>query len=324
MGNIGNTHARCYQADGRAEVVAVCDVIEEKAQAAASRYGCQAFGSVPELLASAIGIDAASVATAGAENGAHHYEPTMQLLGAGIPVLGEKPISNDIGQAREMVACARQRRVPYAINLNHRFTPAARKAREWLEGGRLGELSMVNMTMWINNPNESAEHFHMRALHPHSIDVMRYFAGDVDQVQAFFRKGKGRSIWSNVQMNVHFESGVIGHLTGSYDAGPGFGLETCELIGSDGRAVIHEACERLVFTPRGAREREEYDYLGGMRSFAETFQSRISAWLDDLERGTAPEQVNGSAADALAAQLVIEAAILSFKEGRVVSPGDVP
>jgi predicted dehydrogenase len=324
MGGIGNTHARCYQADGRAEVVAVCDVIEAKARAAASRYGCRAFPSVAELLASGIQIDAASVATAGAENGADHHAPTMELLGAGVPVLGEKPISNDIRQAREMVACARERKIPYAINLNHRFTPAARRAREWLEGGRLGALSMVNMTMWINNPNESSEHFHMRALHPHSIDVMRYFAGEVAGVHAFFRKGQGRQIWSNVQMNIRFENGVIGHLTGSYDAGPGFGLETCELIGSEGRAIIHEACEKLVFTPRAAREREEYEYLGGMRSFAETFLSRISAWLDDLERATPPEQMDGSAADALAAQLVIEAAIRSFAEGRVVSPTEVP
>ena len=324
MGGIGNNHARCYQADGRAELVAVCDMIEEKAQAAAQRYGCRAFAGIDDLLGSGVELDAASVTTAGVENGSHHYAPTMQLLAAGVPVLGEKPISNDVGQAREMVACARERQIPYAVNLNHRFTPAARRAREWLDGGRLGELSMVNMTMWINNPNESSEHFHMRALHPHSIDVMRYFAGEVDQVQAFFRKGRDRSIWSNVQMNVRFENGVIGHLTGSYDAGPGYGLETCELIGSEGRTVIHEACEKLVFTPRRAREREEYDYLGGMRSFAETFQSRISAWLDDLERKTPPEQVDGSAADALAAQLVIEAAILSFKEGRVVAPKEVP
>ena len=29
----------------------------------------------------------------------------------------------------------------------------------------------------------------MRALHPHSIDVMRYFAGDVKKVHAFFKRG---------------------------------------------------------------------------------------------------------------------------------------
>ena len=71
---------------------------------------------------------------------------------------------------------------------------------------------------------------------------MRYFAGEVDKVQAFFKKGKGRKIWSNVQVNVQFKNGVIGHLTGSYDAGGSYGLETLELVGSEGRVVINEAC----------------------------------------------------------------------------------
>ena len=132
-------------------------------------------------------IDIASVCTAGVENGGDHYEPTMALLGAGIPVLGEKPISNRIPEAREMVALAKEKNLRYGINLNHRFTPAAVRAKEWVDNGRLGELNIVNMTMWINNPNESSPYFHMRALHPHSIDVMQYFCGDVKRVQAFFK-----------------------------------------------------------------------------------------------------------------------------------------
>lgn len=322
-GNIGRNHARCYTADGRGKVVAVCDVIPEKARALADQYGATAFDSIGAMLASGIQVDAASVTTAGTENGGDHYEPTMELLRAGIPVLGEKPISNDVAKAREMVACAKERKVAYGINLNHRFTPAAKRAHEWLDEGRLGQLHMLNMTMWINNPNESSPHFHMRALHPHSIDVMRYFAGDIAQVHAFFARGKGRTIWSNVQMGVLFESGAVGHLTGSYDAGAGFGLERCELIGSDGRATIEEACENLIFTPRREMQREEYRFLGGMRSFAETFQSRITAWLDDLERKTPPDQVDARAEDALRAQEVIEAAIKSFETGEAVNPKEV-
>ena len=42
------------------------------------------------MVASGLRIDACSVTTAGVENGGDHYEPTMALLRAGIPVLGEK------------------------------------------------------------------------------------------------------------------------------------------------------------------------------------------------------------------------------------------
>ena len=242
MGGIGNNHARCYGNNRHVKLVAVCDLIRERADKAAAVYGAQAFYSVRQMLKSGIRLDACSVTTAGVENGADHYAPTMELLRARIPVLGEKPISNDVTKARRMVALAKKQRVRYGINLNHRFTPAAVRARGWLDEGRLGELNIVNMTMWINNPNESSPWFHIRALHPHSLDVMRYFAGDVERVQAFFKKGKGRKIWSNVQANLLFESGVIGHLTGSYDAGGSYGLETLELVGSEGRVVIDEAC----------------------------------------------------------------------------------
>lgn len=323
-GRIGTRHAQCYQADDRAELVAVCDAIPEVAKAAGDKLGVPSFTSIPELLGAGLRIDAASMCTAGTENGGDHFEPTMELLNADIPVLGEKPISNQLDQARQMVALAQERNVPYAINLNHRFTPAAKRAREWVDQGRLGELNLCNMTMWINNPNESSPYFHMRALHPHSIDVMRYFCGDVAEVQAFFKKGSGRSIWSNVGANMLFTNGVVGHLTGSYDAGGSYGLETCEVVGSEGRFVIEEACERLVYSPRRSIEVETYDHPGGMRSFADTFASRISAWLSDLQDKTPPEKVDGRAADALAAQEVIEACIRSWESHEIVRIADLP
>ncbi len=318
MGGIGNTHARCYQENKHARVVAVCDMMSERANAAAEAYDAEPFSSIKEMLDSGVSVDAASMCTKGEENGGDHYKPTMELLEAGIPTLGEKPISNKIPEARKMVALAREKKIPYAINLNHRFTPSAVRAKQWLDKGRLGDLNLVNMTMWINNRAESSPHFHIRALHPHSLDVMRHFAGDYDKVQAFFRKGEGRTIWSNLQGNLLFKSGVIGHLTGSYDAGGSYGLETLELVGSKGRVVINEACEKLWFYPRDSNEVECYEHLGGMNAFADTFASRIGAWVDDVRKQTPPDEVDGKAEDALKVQLVIEACIKSWETSKVI------
>jgi predicted dehydrogenase len=162
----------------------------------------------------------------------------------------------------------------------------------------------------------------MRALHPHSLDVMRYFGGEVAKVSAFFKRGHARQGWSNVHVNLLFESGVIGHLMGSYDGGgPGhhWGLERCEIVGHDGRIVITDACEQLDFQPRKNIEAESFKFLGGMRSFNDTFQSRIDAWIDDLVKQTPPDEVDGKAADALKVQRIIEAAIESWDKGTVVS-----
>ena len=218
-----------------------------------------------------------------------------------------------------MVALAKEKNLRYGINLNHRFTPAALRAKEWVEAGRLGELNIINMTMWINNPNESSEHFHMRALHPHSLDVMRYFVGDVTKVQAFFKKGKGRQIWSNVQVNLLFSSGVIGHLTGSYDAGGSYGLETLEVVGSDARFVLRDACQHLEFYPRSSMEKETYSFLGGMMAFPETFKARITHWIEQNKDGVAPADINASGEDGLRVQTIIESAIESWETGQVIS-----
>ena len=323
MGGIGNLHAQCYEKDPLSKLVAVCDIIKERADAAAQRYGVPAFYSVKTMLKSGITIDCASMCTAGIENGGDHYKPTMELLGAGIPVLGEKPISNEVPKAKRMVALAKKKRLRYAVNLNHRFTPAARLARTWVDEGRLGRLHIINMTMWINNPNETSPHFHIRALHPHSIDVMRYFCGDVVSVQAFFlqgktREGKQRTCFSNLQANMLFKNGVVGHLTGSYDAGGGFGLERCEVTGSKGRFVLEEACEDLTFYSRDNSETESYHHLGGMTGFGETFPSRIHAWLEQNTKKVPPSKINGSGAHALRVQQIIEACIESWEKKKIV------
>ena len=140
MGNIGNVHGGCYVDDPLAEIVAVCDVIQERADRAAEKYGCPAFYSVKDMLKNGPKLDACSITSAGVENGGDHYVPTMEVLAAGIPTLGEKPISNNIEHAREMVALAKKKRVPYAVDLNHRFTPAARLAKQWIADERLGQL----------------------------------------------------------------------------------------------------------------------------------------------------------------------------------------
>jgi len=89
-------------------------------------------------------------------------------------------------------------------------------------------------------------------------------------------------------------------------------------MGSSGRFVLDNACEHLRFYPRHSIEKEEYSYLGGMRSFGETFKSRIGAWVDQLEARVKYDEVNGSGADGLKVRLIIEAAIKSWQTHTIV------
>ena len=58
--------------------------------------------------------------------------------------------------------------------------------------------------------------------------------------------------------------------------------------------------------------------FGGMRDFEDTFRNRIHRFLEQVSEGAAPEQIDGSGADGLAAQRVLAAAIESLEKGTVV------
>jgi len=322
LGPIGNRHADVYKELSGAELVGVCDIIRERADAASARLGVRAFYSAPEML-DALAPDMVSVATGGEEYGSDHHEPTMQALEAGVHVLCEKPISNEIPQAREMVATAREKGLCFGIDLNHRFTPAARLAKKWVDEGRIGHQLFVNVGMWIGNPRESSPWFQIKALHPHTVDIMRYFCGDIEAVQCFATKAPGRKIWSTAQFNMRFKSGAVGHLTGSYDIERGHPMERCEVAGLKGRFVLEDIFREVTLYPAGDLEKIVYTnpIFGGMRDFGDTFRNRLGRFVEQLNEGAAPDEIEGSGADGLAAQEVLAAAIESIKNETVVQVG---
>ena len=69
MGSIGNTHAEAYGKDELAELVAVCDVKHDRADAAAAKYGVPAFYTLQEMLLAILEIDIVDVTTSGYEQG---------------------------------------------------------------------------------------------------------------------------------------------------------------------------------------------------------------------------------------------------------------
>ena len=319
MGPIGNRHASIYKEDPLARLVGVCDIIKERADVASARLEVPAFYDAQEMLA-VLKPDVCSVATGGYEYGSDHYLPTMQALEAGSHVLCEKPICNEIPKAEEMVAKAREKRLCFGVDLNHRFTPAALVARHWVDEGRLGHLLFINMAMWIKNPNESSPYFQLKALHPHTVDVMRYFCGDIEAVQCFAVKAPGRKIWSTAHFNMRFKNGVVGGLTGSYDIERGHPMERCEVAGTGGRFILDDMWREATLYPAGNLEKTVYTnpVFGGMRDFEDTFRNRIHKFLEQVAAGADPEEIDGSGADGLAAQKVLQAAIESLENETVV------
>lgn len=320
MGHIGNLHARLLHGDELAEVVGVCDLDAQRAEAGSKTHEAPGFTDTEAML-KACKPDIVHICTGGYEYGSEHHLPTMQALRAGCHVLGEKPISNTIAEAEEMVEFARDAGLCYGIDLNHRFTPAARLAKTWQNEGKLGSLLFCNMAMWIGNPRESSPWFHIKALHPHTVDIMRHFCGDITHVHCFATKAPGRAIWSTAQFNLKFANGCVGSLTGSYDIQRGHPMERCEVAGTQGRFIIDDMWREATLYPVGDAVKQVYTnpVFGGYGGFDDTFRERIHTFLKQVDTGVAPDDIDGKASDALEAQRVLSAAIISIEEERVVA-----
>ncbi|MDA1192798.1 MAG: Gfo/Idh/MocA family oxidoreductase [Candidatus Poribacteria bacterium] len=144
---IGGQHAEAHKADPLSDFVAVCDLVKERADSFAERFGVKAYYSLKDMLDGEPDLDVIDVCTGGLENGSWHYEPAMQAMDAGKHVLVEKPLSNDIFEAREMVAKAREKNVYLGCNLNHYFTPPAERAKKYVTDGEIGEQVFCLMKM---------------------------------------------------------------------------------------------------------------------------------------------------------------------------------
>ncbi|MDD6799711.1 MAG: Gfo/Idh/MocA family oxidoreductase [Firmicutes bacterium] len=326
MGPIGNRHAGLYVDCPDAELVGVCDIIKERAEDAGKRFGVPFFLSAPEMLKE-LKPDIVSVTTGGYEYSSDHYLPTMQAFEAGCHVLGEKPISNDLRLAREMVDTAKKLGLCYGIDLNHRFTPAAYQAEKWMKDGRIGEILFCNMALWIGKfmPLDS-EYYHLKALNPHSVNIMQHFCGPIDKVTCFAYKASGRTIWSTASINMQFKCGAVGHLTSSYDIKRGHPMERCEVAGTDGRFVFEDMWREATLYPAGNLLKEVYTnpVFDGYTGFIDTFRARIYEFVRQIESGAKPDEINGSGEEGYQASRVIHAAIASLKNGgEVVSVDEI-
>ncbi len=217
MGPIGTLHAGIYAEDALVELVGVSDIQRDRAETGGTRFGVAWYTDTEKMLRE-LKPDLVSVATGGYEYASDHYEPTIQALEAGCHVLCEKPISNELEPAEKMVATARERGLCFGVDFNHRFTPAARLAKRWVDEGKIGNQLFCNMALWIGKFQElDSPYYHLKALNPHSVDMMRYYCGEIRSVHCFACRAPGRNIWSTASMNMQFQAGPVGHLTSSYD-----------------------------------------------------------------------------------------------------------
>ena len=99
-GAIGKRH--CEYIDKYAELVAVCDIEEEKAKEMANKYNCRKYYNILDLLENEKNLDLLSICTPNYL----HAEHTVLGLQNGINVLCEKPMALTTYECEKMIQTA--------------------------------------------------------------------------------------------------------------------------------------------------------------------------------------------------------------------------
>jgi predicted dehydrogenase len=131
-GYLGRFHAQKYAQLPTCELIGVVDSRAAVRDAVAAELGTRAFADHRELLGA---VDAVSIATSTPS----HFTIARDFLTAGIHVLVEKPITETVEQARELVGLAADKGVCLQVGHLERFNPAILAAEPYLSGARFVE-----------------------------------------------------------------------------------------------------------------------------------------------------------------------------------------
>ena len=135
-GGISGMHLEGYRNCPHAEILAVCDVVGERAQARAEEFDVPYWFTSAEKLLALKDIDAVSVCTPNYD----HKRSTIKALRAGKHVLCEKPPAMNAREAQAMIDAARKARRKLQIGLHYRFRPEAAYLRRLVDKGELGKV----------------------------------------------------------------------------------------------------------------------------------------------------------------------------------------
>ena len=117
-------------------LMAVCDVNEEAAKAAAEKFSVPHIFTDYKKLLEMDELDAVHVCTPNFL----HMQPTIDALEAGKHVMVEKPLARNAVEGEKMVEAAKKNKKKLMVAHNMRFTPDAQCLKRFIDAGDLGEI----------------------------------------------------------------------------------------------------------------------------------------------------------------------------------------
>ncbi len=317
-GRIGQTHARSVAATERARLVAVADPVEAAAAAVARMTGARV--TSPDALLSDPAIEGVLIAAPTDL----HADLIEGAADAAKAIFCEKPLDLDLSRAQRGVAAAARRGVPLMIGFNRRFDPSFRRLREEIDGRRIGDVELVQITSRDPAPpplayiQRSGGLF--RDMMIHDLDMARFLvgepivevsatgsalvdpaighAGDVDTAVAVLRSSGGRlCVISNSRRAVY-----------GYD-------QRIEVHGSAGMLSAGNPAATTVTRADGSGFATDPLNTFFMDRYADAYRLELAAFCAVVRGGNVPYP---DGEDGLAALAIADAASESLATARTV------
>jgi predicted dehydrogenase len=151
-----------------------------------------------------------------------HVAGGIACVGAGVPMLVEKPIADDVASALQLVEAAEKANVPILVGHHRRHSLFIQKAKEIISSGRLGEITVANGLTWFLKPKD---YFNVAWRREpgggvvlinliHVIDDLRNLCGDIASVQALASNAaRGFPVEDTAAILLQFRNGGLGTLS---------------------------------------------------------------------------------------------------------------
>ncbi|NBO31994.1 MAG: gfo/Idh/MocA family oxidoreductase [Cyanobacteria bacterium WB6_1B_304] len=190
-GRIGERHAHHITNTNGLQLVAVCDIVPEKASQLGKWFSAQPYIDLSELLKHETDIDLVSICT---PNGLHATQSILSLQ-SGKHVLCEKPMAINVQDCGAMIQAAERSNKRLFIIKQNRFNPPVVAVKQLIDQGSLGKIYSVQLncfwnrgeTYYANNWKGTLEldGGTLYTQFSHFIDLLYYLIGDVKNVEAY-------------------------------------------------------------------------------------------------------------------------------------------
>ncbi|MCP3976691.1 MAG: Gfo/Idh/MocA family oxidoreductase [bacterium] len=271
---IGAMHRAAARIDGRYTIVAgVVSSDANRSRKAAINMGIdpeRAYSGTSEMLEAEAGReDGAEVVAIMTPNDSHH-EYALAALDRGFDVICDKPMTNTMEEARDIVQRVAATGLVFCLTHNYTGYPMVRQARALVEDGRLGEIRLLQVEYvqggkadendpepasdvpWRYDPVRGGPSLVMGDIGTHAHNLIRFITGlEVVQVAAEIGHiAPGRLIDDYGAAMLRFDNGARGTFWVTQAAA---GVENClrvRVSGTRGSVEWHqENPTRLIFTP---------------------------------------------------------------------------